>query len=149
MSDSRPRGRTESDPSAQAVEEAQERAARGEPPVLIFVQCTPAYADRVGIWDVDKAHPGGEVFVAGPSGPVECAETGAILQAMRDGKIVRVTQGAAKKFADEKADTIKAIREAQREAPPMNALYLPPDPALVKRLETLEQASAKGEGVEK
>lgn len=41
----------------------------------------------VALWERDDAHPEGEVFIAGPA-PVECARTGAVMAAMREGKIV-------------------------------------------------------------
>ena len=41
------------------------------------------------LWDVDPAHPNGEAFIAGPE-PVQVAETGAVLAALHDRRIVKV-----------------------------------------------------------
>jgi hypothetical protein len=74
-----------------------------EKPKIISVLPGPATEGRkVGIWDVDKAHPGGEAWVAPGADsdkepkPVEVAETGAVLQALTDGRLVRAGSPEAK-----------------------------------------------------
>ena len=52
---------------------------------------------KVGLWEVDLQHPEGpegshEVYVAGDE-PVEVAATGAVLEALRDERIVKVDAG--------------------------------------------------------
>lgn len=49
----------------------------------VFVVTHPDNGDRVGLWERNPAHPGGEVFVFGQdSDPVEVAMTSAVLEAL-------------------------------------------------------------------
>jgi hypothetical protein len=58
----------------------------------IRVKAHPNTGERVAIWEVDPAHPGGEIYVAGQdSDPVEAAETAGVLGALRDDRLVKVT----------------------------------------------------------
>lgn len=67
----------------------------------IKVKASPTCGDRVALWDVDEAHPGGEAFVAGAAEVkhaelpwVEVAETPAVLAALRDGLLVKSGGGS-------------------------------------------------------
>jgi phage-related protein len=58
----------------------------------VRVKAHPSMGARVALWEVDEAHPGGEIYVAGQdSAPVEAAETAGVLGALRDDRLVRVT----------------------------------------------------------
>lgn len=64
---------------------------------------------RVGIWETDKSHPGGQAWVApdtdgsGPAKPVEVAETAAVQQALADGRLVKADSPEAKALEAPKA----------------------------------------------
>jgi hypothetical protein len=81
-----------------------------ETPKTISVLPGPATdGHRVGLWDVDKAHPGGEAWVAPDTGgnkpaqPVQVAETAAVLQALSDGRLVKADSPEAKALEAPKA----------------------------------------------
>jgi len=46
-------------------------------------------ANQVALWERDPAHPGGEVFIAGP-GEHEVGETAAVKARLKDGWLVKV-----------------------------------------------------------
>lgn len=77
---------------------------------------------QVAIWDRDAAHPGGEVFLAKPhtddaeQGPeIEVAETGAVTQALADGRLARADKRRGRRPAAEE-DEADAPAEAPRTA---------------------------------
>lgn len=51
--------------------------------------------NRVALWQVHPDHPGGEVFVVGDKG-VKVAETDAVKEAIKDGKLVQVGKRSGK-----------------------------------------------------
>ena len=47
--------------------------------------------DKVALWDVDAAHPGGELYLAGnPDVTHEVADTAGVRAAIRQGKLIEV-----------------------------------------------------------
>lgn len=62
----------------------------------ITIKASKAAGNRVALWDVDDAHPDGEVYVAGQDAePVEAAETPRVLEALRDGRVEKVSSGGS------------------------------------------------------
>ncbi|MCI0489382.1 MAG: hypothetical protein L0229_22545 [Blastocatellia bacterium] len=47
--------------------------------------------NRTALWEVDRAHPNGEIFISGASDkPVEVARTSGVSKALADGRLVEV-----------------------------------------------------------
>lgn len=66
------------------------RAAPGE----VWVAAVPS--PRIALWDVDPAHPAGEVLLCGTDPrPQRVAETPRVLRALQEGRLVRVPAPAA------------------------------------------------------
>jgi hypothetical protein len=59
---------------------------------VITVQANPAKVDKdkVALWDRDKDHPNGEIFVVGGEEPVQCAETPRVLGALAAQTLLKV-----------------------------------------------------------
>ena len=62
---------------------------------------------RVALWEKDPAHPDGEAFIAAGNGRHRVARTGAVLQALADGRLIErpalrdaATKGKEPKPAD-------------------------------------------------
>lgn len=56
---------------------------------IISVMGTPV-DDRVVLWEVNEAHPGGEVFIVADGRTYEVAATSAVLQRLANGRLVKV-----------------------------------------------------------
>jgi hypothetical protein len=78
----------------------QPEKVEGEKVKTIFVKSTlPVERDggsRVALYEAHPDHPEGEAFVAGEFA-VEVAETGEVLKALSEGRIVKSTKSEAKK----------------------------------------------------
>jgi|SRR6187402_2523392 len=69
----------------------------------------------VGLWEIDPAHPDGEILVKYES-PVEAAETAGVLQALAEGRIKKADKADQQKAADAKAAEQKAAdQQAQQQ----------------------------------
>ena len=83
------------------------------------LKANPDGSYPVAFWEVDPAHPGGEVFVAGPK-LVEVAETGAVAGAIQDGRLRRVKAAAPEPAAEdeeeEAAETSARSRRTRKAA---------------------------------
>ena len=76
------------------------------------ITVTGVHKDLVGLWEIDPAHPDGEVLVKYES-PVEAAETQGVLQALAEGRIKKAEQADQQKADENKAAQEKATQEAQ------------------------------------
>lgn len=78
----------------------QPEKTEGEKAKTIFVKSTlpvaPDGGSRVALYEAHPDHPSGEAFVAGGVA-VEVAETGEVLRALSEGRIVKSTKAEAKK----------------------------------------------------
>ena len=68
----------------------------------------------VGLWEIDPAHPEGEILVKFET-PVDAAETAGVLQALAEGRIKKTDKAEQQKAADAKAAEQKAA-ETQTQA---------------------------------
>ena len=92
-------------------------------PRMVWLKAHPNQGDRTGIWERHPDHPKlnegdefGEIFVAGQdSEPVKAAETPAVLDALKEDRVIRL-EGAELEKARELAETAEERKVAARAA---------------------------------
>lgn len=99
--------------------------------------------DRVVLWEVDPAHPGGEAFVGG-SGPDKVARTPRVNALLRSGELVEIPEppDGPKKPVQDYGPTPESARPDQPGEP--TRLGRVPDPAIVPP-DAAEQVQAQQE----